>query len=382
MKSINLFNKTTVALVVASTLVGYGVFGINVSQAQDAATKTESKKDDSKKDDSKKDAAGPKPALAVNVVKPVQIAMTKKLQSNGNVMAWQEAIIGADTNGLRLNEVLVNVGDVVKKGQLLASFSSESISADIAATQASVVEAEAALLEAKANAARARQIQESGALSQQQITQLLTAEQTSAARLQAVKAQMKVQQIRLKNTRVVSPDDGIISARVATVGAVVGAGQELFKLVRKSRLEWRAEVPSAELTSIRAGMDVDIQSAGQSVRGKVRMIGPTVDPQTRNGLVYVDIPNGSPIKGGMFASGAFELGSVQVLSVPQQALVVRDGFSYIFYVVSDRVTGLKIKTGRREGDRVEVLEGLKPDMQIVASGAAFLNNGDLVKVVK
>jgi HlyD family secretion protein len=377
MKSNQLFNRTAVAVVVASALVGYGIFGMNVSRAQDASTKAEGKKDEAKKE-----AAGPKPALAVNVVKPQQISMTKKLQSNGNVMAWQEAIIGTETNGLRLNEVLVNVGDVVKKGQLLANFSSESIAADISAMQASVVESEAALQEARANAARARQIQESGALSQQQITQLLTAEQTSAARLQAIKAQMKVQQIRLKNTRVLAPDDGIISARVATVGAVVGAGQELFRLVRKSRLEWRAEVPSSDLTSIKPGMDVDIQSAGQAVRGKVRMIGPTVDPQTRNGLVYVDIPAGSPIKGGMFASGAFDLGSVQVLSVPQQSLVVRDGFSYLFYVAADRVTGLKVKTGRREGDRVEVLEGLKPDMQIVAAGAAFLNNGDLVKVVK
>jgi HlyD family secretion protein len=377
MKSNQLFNRTAVAVVVASALVGYGIFGMNVSRAQDASTKAEGKKDEAKKE-----AAGPKPALAVNVVKPQQISMTKKLQSNGNVMAWQEAIIGTETNGLRLNEVLVNVGDVVKKGQLLANFSSESIAADISAMQASVAESEAALQEARANAARARQIQESGALSQQQITQLLTAEQTSAARLQAIKAQMKVQQIRLKNTRVLAPDDGIISARVATVGAVVGAGQELFRLVRKSRLEWRAEVPSSDLTSIKPGMDVDIQSAGQAVRGKVRMIGPTVDPQTRNGLVYVDIPAGSPIKGGMFASGAFDLGSVQVLSVPQQSLVVRDGFSYLFYVAADRVTGLKVKTGRREGDRVEVLEGLKPDMQIVAAGAAFLNNGDLVKVVK
>jgi HlyD family secretion protein len=330
-------------------------------------------------------AAAPKtnkPALVVNVIKPQPMSMTKKLQSNGNVVAWQEAVIGTETNGLRLNQVNANVGDFVKRGQVLAVFASETIVADVAVTQASVVEADAALAEAKSNAARARQIQDTGALSQQQIQQLFTSEQTAAARLQAARAQLKVQQIRLKHTQVLAPDDGVISARGATVGAVVGSGQEMFRLIRKGRLEWRAEVPSSELTLITPGMNVDLQIGGASVKGKVRVIGPTVDTQSRNGLVYVDLPISSAVKNGMFASGNFDLGSSQVLSVPQQSLVVRDGFTYLYYLTGDRVTGLKVKTGRLEGDRIEVTEGLKPEMQIVATGAAFLNTGDLVKVVK
>jgi HlyD family secretion protein len=334
-----------------------------------------------KKSDAK--SAGPsKPALVVNVIKPQPMSMTKKLQSNGNVVAWQEAVIGTETNGLRLNQVNVNVGDYVKRGQVLAVFSSETIAADLAVVQASVVEAEASLAEARSNAARARQIQDTGALSQQQIQQLLTGEQTAAARLQAIRAQLKVQQLRVKNTQVAAPDDGVISTRSATVGAVVGSGQELFRLIRKGRLEWRAEVPSSELTLINPGMGVELQVAGASVMGKVRVIGPSVDAQTRNGLVYVDLPANTSVKNGMFATGNFDLGSAQVLSVPQQSLVVRDGFTYLFYLTGDRVTAQKVKTGKREGDRIEVVEGLKPEMQIVATGAAFLNNGDLVKVVK
>jgi HlyD family secretion protein len=270
----------------------------------------------------------------------------------------------------------------VKRGQVLAVFSSETIAADLAVVQASVVEAEASLAEAKSNAARARQIQDTGALSQQQIQQLLTGEQTAAARLQAIRAQLKVQQLRVKNTQVAAPDDGVISTRSATVGAVVGSGQELFRLIRKGRLEWRAEVPSSELTLINPGMGVELQVAGATVLGKVRVIGPSVDAQTRNGLVYVDLPANTSVKNGMFATGNFDLGSAQVLSVPQQSLVVRDGFTYLFYLTGDRVTAQKVKTGKREGDRIEVVEGLKPEMQIVATGAAFLNNGDLVKVVK
>ena len=329
---------------------------------------------------------GAKPALAVALTKPLSMTLGKRLQANGNVVAWQEASIGNESNGLKLNQVLVNVGDTVRKGQLLATFATETVSADVAAIQASVAEADAALLDARENALRAKQLQDTGALSQQQINQLLTAEKTAAARLQALKAQQRVQQIRLSNTKVVAPDDGVISARSATVGAVVGTGQELFRLVRKNRIEWRGEVPANELVLIKPGMDVDVRSGSAAdsavVKGKVRTIGPTVDPLTRNGLVYVDLPAGSALKSGMFASGTFEMGSSQALSVPQQALVVRDGFTFAFSVNGDRAVALKIKTGRREGDRIEVLEGLKLEMPIIAAGVAFLNNGDLVKVVK
>jgi HlyD family secretion protein len=362
-------SKNIVSISLMALLVSALFLQAEVSIAQD------------KKADAK--AAGPsKPALVVNVIKPQSMSMTKKLQSNGNVVAWQEAVIGTETNGLRLNQVNVNVGDYVKRGQVLAVFSAETIAADLAVVQASVVEAEASLAEAKSNAARARQIQDTGALSQQQIQQLLTGEQTAAARLQAIRAQVKVQQLRVKNTQVMAPDDGVISMRSATVGAVVGSGQELFRLIRKGRLEWRAEVPSSELTLINPGMGVELQVAGATVTGKVRVIGPSVDAQTRNGLVYVDLPANTSVKNGMFATGNFDLGSGQVLSVPQQSLVVRDGFTYLFHLTGDRVTAQKVKTGRREGDRIEIVEGLKPEMQIVATGAAFLNNGDLVKVVK
>jgi multidrug efflux pump subunit AcrA (membrane-fusion protein) len=116
------------------------------------------------------------------------------------------------------------------------------------------------------------------------------------------------------------------------------------------------------------------------------MTAPTVDPQSRAALVYVDLDPAAdkvaPAKAGMFARGEFDLGASSALTVPQQAVVLRDGFSYVFRVNPDQhVSQLKVKTGRRIGDQVEVLEGLPPDAAVVASGAGFLNDGDLVKVV-
>jgi len=327
-------------------------------------------------------AAATRPALTVTTAQPQRAAMPLRLAANGNVAAWQEASIGADSNGLRLTEVQVNVGDVVRAGQVLATFAADTVQADLAQARASLLEAQANALDAAANAERARTLQATGALSQQQIQQLTTAEKTAQARVEAAQAQLHAQQLRLKHTQVLAPDSGVISARTATVGAVVGAGTELFRMVRKGRLEWRAEVLATELRPLRPGVKARVTAAsGATVEGTVRMVAPTVDPQTRNALVYVDLPAHPELRAGMFARGEFQLGSSDALTVPQEALVVRDGFAYVFAVGSDqRVQQRKVQTGRRLADRVEVLSGLDAQASIAVRGAGFLNDGDLVRV--
>lgn len=327
-----------------------------------------------------------KPALTVTTTRPEKATLPIRLTANGNVAAWQEAVIGSESNGLRLTEVRVNVGDVVKKGQVLAVFSPDTVNADVAQARAALLEAEANAAEAKANAARARTLENSGALSAQQISQYVTAEQTANARIASARAMLNSQQLRLRYTQVVAPDSGVISARSATVGSVVGAGTELFRMVRQGRLEWRAEVTAAELRNIRVGGSAKVKAAnGSELTGKVRMIAPTVDPQTRSALVYVDLPadtsSNAPFKAGMYATGQFELGESSALTLPQQAIAVRDGFSYVFRLSQDsRVHQTKIQPGRRIGDRIEVLSGVDANTTVVQSGAGFLNDGDLVAV--
>jgi HlyD family secretion protein len=328
-----------------------------------------------------------KPALNVITARPQSSELALKLAANGNIAGWQETIVGAEVNGLRLTDVRVNVGDIVKRGQVLASFAPETINAELAQQRASVAEAEASLAEAKANAERARTLEASGALSAQQINQYVTAAKTAEARLAAARAVATTAQIKLKNTRVLAPDDGVISARAATVGAIVQAGQEMFKLIRNNRLEWRAELTSTELDKISIGQQVNvITPAGKSVAGRVRAVAPTVDAQTRQALVYVDLLNEKkdanfPAKAGMYAKGEFALGSSNALTVPSQAVVVRDGFSYVFEVKADNRLGQrKVVVGRRTADRTEIISGLSAQTAIVAGGAGFLNDGDLVAI--
>ncbi|RYY69733.1 MAG: efflux RND transporter periplasmic adaptor subunit, partial [Comamonadaceae bacterium] len=256
-------------------------------------------------------AAG-RPALTVATVAPERVTLPVTLTANGNIAAWQEASIGAEANGQRLTEVLAGVGDRVRKGQVLAVFSTATLGAEAAQARAAVAEAEAAAAEATANADRARTLEATGALSASQINQYVTAAKTAQARVEAARASAQAQQARLAQTQVLSPDDGVISARSATVGAVVGAGTELFRLIRQGRLEWRAEVTSTELGRIAPGTPALVTAAsGARLEGKVRTLGAAVDPQTRAALVYVDLrplpgPANGSARAGMYARGEFQ----------------------------------------------------------------------------
>jgi RND family efflux transporter MFP subunit len=370
------------AVVAAIAIAVGGVACSGQSDKAEAAKSADAAKSDKA---GKTDAApaAPKAALTISTVQPSNGSLALKLPANGNVAAWQEASIGAEASGLRLTQVLVNVGDTVKKGQLLATFAGDAVQADVAQAKAALMEAQANAMDAAANAERARSLQNTGALSTQQINQYLTAEKTAAARVQAAQATLSAQGVRTQNTQVRAPDNGVISARGATVGAVVGGGAELFRMIRGGRLEWRAEVTSNEIASIKPGAKAIVTAAsGAQVEGTVRTIAPTIDAATRNALVYVDLPANSGVKAGMFAKGEFVLGTANALTLPQQALVLRDGFTYGMRVEgNNKVSQVKLETGRRVGDSVEIKQGIKLGDKFVSSGAAFLADGDTVKVV-
>jgi RND family efflux transporter MFP subunit len=334
-------------------------------------------------DKGEKKLVAAKPALSVVVTRPQRATLPLTVHANGNIAAWQEASIGTEANGLRLAEVRVNVGDVVKRGDVLATFSPETMQVDLLQTRASLAEAEATLADAAANAERAQSLRATGALSEATINQYVTAERTARARLEAQRAAVQARQLKVTQTAVVAPDDGVISARSATVGAVLPAGQELFRMIRQGRLEWRAEVQAADLAQVQPGTRATVTPAGgTAIAGKVRMVAPTVDPQTRLGIVYVDLPAPGAARAGMFARGEFELGSSSALTLPASAVQLREGFSYVFKVGADsKVTQAKISVGRRVGDRVEVTGGLEPDARVVASGGGFLAENDTVRVV-
>lgn len=328
-------------------------------------------------------AAAVRPALTVTTTTLQTGQWPQKLAATGSVAAWQEAVVSAEGAGGRLVAVYAQVGERVKRGQLLAQLATDTVQADIDQSRAGLAEAQAVLAEASANAQRARELQPSGAISMQQAQQAITAANTAQARLDALRARLKADELRLAQTRVLAPDDGLIAQAQAVIGSFAGTGQELFRLIRRERLEWRAEVSAADLARLQTGQAVQLTTPnGHSAKGTVRQVAPTVNPQNRMGLVYVDLAPGSELRAGMFARGEFSFGHSPGATLPRSAVLQRDGFAMVLRLDAEqRVRFTKVSLGRRIGDRVEVTAGLPADAQVVVSGGAFLAEGDKVAVV-
>lgn len=328
-------------------------------------------------------APGPT-VLTVQTTTPHLKEWSDEVVAHGSIAAWHEAIIGAEPGGLRLIDVRVDVGSRVVAGDLLARFDPTPIEAELRERNAALAEAEAALMEAEENARRAESLRDTGALSGQAVTQYLTRAQTARAQVDSARARIESTRLRLRQTRVLAPDAGVISARSATLGSVTGAGDELFRLVRQNRLEWQAQVSAADLPKIQPGqMAVVSLPAGSTIEGTVRQVAPLLT-QNLTAVAYVELPPDTTTapRAGMFVSGTIITGTSAGLSLPSSSIVVRDGREYAFLL--DRESAVKqvrIHTGRRIGDDVEVLRGVSTSHSVVLSGAAFLHDGDRVRVV-
>ncbi|MBS1209283.1 MAG: efflux transporter, family, subunit [Proteobacteria bacterium] len=327
-------------------------------------------------------ASAPTPApaaRAVVLVTPKVEMWPDQIEANGDIMPWQETRIGTEIGGLRLVSVQVNVGDVVKKGQVLAQLNPASIEAELDAVSAQLMESQATLAQAEATLSRAKRLAPSGGVSQQELTLYETQKQTATARFNASQAQVKAQQLKLESATLVAPDDGLISARSASEGAIVQAGSELFRLIRQGRLEWRAEVPGETLMKLAIGQEVTVTSPlGTEVKGRVRQVSPTIDLKTRTGLVYVDLPADTDFKAGLHVSGTLAL-KRKALVLPASA--VRHGAQgdQVFTVnTANRIEAVKVTLGRVIDEQTEIIAGLDRHARVVARDVETLKNGDAV----
>jgi len=264
-----------------------------------------------------------RPALTVRTTALREDKWARTLSANGSIIPWQEAIISAQVQGLRIAEVRVSIGDHVKQGDVLLTLDNY----------------------------------------------IRTGNETDAPQ-----------------GRIVAPDSGIISAANANVGSLSQSGTELFRLIRKGRLEWRPELTAEELMLIRKGMTAEIElGEGRFIRGAVRAISPSVNMQTRYGYALVALPDSEGIVAGAFARGTFDIsgGRKTLHTLPQSAVMQRGSMTYVLVVGPDnRVHERVVTVGQRNGDRVQVRQGLDTKEPVVESGGAFLTEGDMVRIVK
>jgi HlyD family secretion protein len=330
-----------------------------------------------------KDSKAPA-GMAVSITKPRSEQFARTVVATGSVYAWQEAVIGSEVGGYRVAEVRVDVGDKVRKGQELVRLADEMVVAEAASKRAAKAQADAQLITASSNLRRAESLEGSGAVSAQEHERLKSEDLAARARVEAAASDLTAAELKLRYTRVVAPDDGVVTSRTVVVGQIAQAGSEMLRLLRQSRVEWRAEVPEARMREVKVGQSARITTAdGAELVGTVRTVAPTVQSSTRTGLVYVDLPKPEGARPGMFARGEIEISKSASTTLPLASVVVRDGFSYVF-VVTDKqgVERRRVQTGTVRDGRVEVLTGLTAGDRVVERGAGFLKDGDTIRVVE
>lgn len=320
-------------------------------------------------------------SITVDLVAPEAASFARAIAATGTVSARDELLVGSDANGVRLVEVLVDVGSQVQKGQLLARGDDRQIQAQLAQQVALVKQAQADHAQAQANLERAEKLTDF--FSVETVQTRRTSAATAQAKLELAIAQRDELRIKVDHTRVTAPASGTISRRNATVGAVVQSGAELFRLIRDGELEWRAELPSHSLARIENDSQVRIfLDNGESIATKVRLVAPTIDANTRNGTVYVELPRkDARLKAGGYARGEILVDSARSLALPESAVLARDGYSFVYVVGADKVAHqMRIETGARQNGLVEINSGLQAGASVVATGAGFVKDGDLVRI--
>lgn len=303
--------------------------------------------------------------------------------ASGSVAAWEEMSLGVEVAGHRIERVLVEVGDRVRKGQALLQLDTRTLQVNLRRAEAGYAQARANLDLATASATRGEQLLARQLISQSNFDELRSARAAADAQLQSAAAERDAARLQLSYATLRAPDAGIVSARVAQPGQIVASGVELLRLIRQGRLEWRAELAEADLVRVTPGARVWVRAPdGTDVAGKVRAISPALDTASRTGLVYADLPQPGALRAGTFAEGRIALGDVEARVLPREAVVVRDGYSYVFVLgEGSRVSQRRIEAEPAVADVVPVRSGIKDDERVAVRGAGFLSDGDLVRVV-
>lgn len=327
--------------------------------------------------------------LSVETVLPSQDNIGNTLNADGTISAKDTANVSAKVNGVAIEQVLVEEGQRVKAGQVLAIFDTDAVQQQILQAEADEAEAQATLANAKADAARVLPLIDIDAISRQEADRYRTSELRAQAALQSARARLSSQRLSLSNATVTAPVSGIISEKLIEVGQVAG-GEPLFTIIKNGTLEWQADIDPKLIGEVKVGTAVKVSlPQGQSVIGEVRRIAPTAS-DNRQITIYASLANNSNARAGMYQTGEFLLGSVSMQTVPNSAIISNDGYDYVMLVtdiktINDKTVGRikreRVQLGARYGENVAIVEPLPVESRLVKQGGSFLNEGDLVRVV-
>lgn len=299
---------------------------------------------------------------------------------NGEARPQRDIQVAAPASGLRILQILVDEGDTVRAGQPMARLDMTVAQAQIRAAQASVAEAESAAVRARGEFERADAIRDSGALSTEALEARRAAMVAADARLAAARAQQQEVNGRMQGGYVRAPAAGLVISRTAELGRSVD-GQILFRIAAGNALEVAARVAESDVLALSEGQTATFSLVdGSTVEARLRRLPASIDSQTRTGEALFSLPADSRVRAGMFLRGQAQLAPRDVIAVSQASISYDGGAAYVFIVdAQNKVHRTQITVGVRDGDWVEVLNGVTAGQRVVGSGAAFLQDGDTVR---
>jgi HlyD family secretion protein len=358
-------------------------------------------------------APEPKPSLGptVTVVRAAERELVERAIVTGTLIARDEILVVPEIEGQRVVEVLVEEGDVVKAGQVLARLSRDVIDVQLTQNAATLAKADAAIAQAKSNIiqAEAAQVEASQALDRARAlmrtgntTEAVLEQRVSAARAAegrllasrdglrmaeaekaAAEAQRRELDWRRSRTEVKAVVDGVVSRKSARVGATASAAAEpMFRIIAHGEIELEAELTELQLPRIREGApaELTIENA-REVQGRVRVVLPEVERTTRLGKVRIALPKDAGVRIGSFARGTVELARRSGVAVPLASVVYASGGPRVQVVADGKVETREVRTGLSADGFVEIVDGLRLGEEVVARAGSFLRDGDIVRPV-
>ena len=332
------------------------------------------------------EAAKTRPPPLVAVARVAVRDVEETVRAPVDLRPLLQAEIGAKTLGY-LDAVLVDRGDRVKNGQLVALVRPSDLPDQLAAARSAAAQADAAAALARANLDRAQALAPSGRISKQELQQAETALAGAEATRAGARAQVGALAVRLGETRITSPLDGVISLRRLDPGALVGPGTSsgAIRTVDQSDvLRLFVSANEGDIQRLRLGqtahIDVDALP-GRRFEGKVVRLAPALDPATRtlDAEVHLDNRDGL-LRSGMYGRAAIVTGvHPGALTVPVGAVQISNGRDYVYVLRGDRVQRREVQLGVDGEEWLEVLSGLQADDEVVSAGLEGLSDQSQVR---
>lgn len=323
------------------------------------------------------------PIPLVTVMVADMQSVTSTVTFTGALAARYDMPIGAEGEGGRIVEVLVEVGDEVKKGQLLARLDQSLLRPQVARLQASLEQARAQAALSLAEFHRVQRMEAIGALSVEEIERRRAASVTDAAKVRVAAAELAETSARLIKTDIRTPQSGRVLTRTAEVGQTANPGVALFRVAGDGEIEMRGWIAERDVAALSVNQSANVYLTGivAPFKGKVRLLGAVIDPSSRQGEIRVALQPDPALRPGAFARGEVMVSQAQRTVLPQTAVLSDARGTYVLLVSENStVKRQPVRIANATPDGIVIAAGLKGNERIIRTAGAFLREGERVKV--